>query len=419
MAWAYTELAELSLAKPQYGANAKAAAPEPNDPKPNYLRITDIDDCGRLVGIDRKVADLVETDQYRLNEGDLLVARTGNTVGKSYLYDPADGDCIFAGYLIRFRINQQKILPKLALYFTLSPAYKNWVQSKKRVGGQPNINGAEYSTLKIPYPEGFPEQHRIIEILDQADALRRKRREADALSERILPALFHRMFGDVVSNTNQWPIKPLGEVSESRLGKMLDKGRDGGVSPKSYLANLNVKWGEFDLSNLRTMDFSEKDQTEFKLEDGDVLVCEGGEVGRSAIWRSEITDVYFQKALHRVRVDRQSLTPEYYQMYMKAMAENNGFDKHVGIAVIGHLTGVKLKKLPIPTPPLELQLEFSKNYIQIQNLDANGRSSSKHLETLFQSLLRRAFEGRLTANWRETHAELKEGLQELEHQAKA
>jgi type I restriction enzyme, S subunit len=92
---------------------------------------------------------------------------------------------------------------------------------------------------------------------------------------------------------------------------MLDRGKDESSDPQFYLANVNVRWGQFDLSDLRTMDFSDADRREFDLRDGDVLVCEGGEVGRCAIWKEQIKDIYFQKALHRVRVDRTRMTPEY------------------------------------------------------------------------------------------------------------
>jgi type I restriction enzyme, S subunit len=91
------------------------------------------------------------------------------------------------------------------------------------------------------------------------------------------------MFGDVGQNQKSWPITTIGEVTKSRLGKMLDRGKDESSDPQFYLANVNVRWGQFDLSDLRTMDFSDADRREFDLRDGDVLVCEGGEVGRCAI----------------------------------------------------------------------------------------------------------------------------------------
>ena len=268
---------------------------------------------------------------------------------------------------------------------------------------------------RVPLPP-LPEQHRIVEILDQAEALRLQRREADEIARSILPALFHEMFGDAVRNSKDWPTSTIGKCTDSRLGKMLDRGKDEESDPQPYLANLNVRWGEFDLEGLRTMDFSESDRREFELKPGDVLVCEGGEVGRSAIWRTPNSGIYFQKALHRVRVDPQKLTPEYFQFFLYSMAMNGGLTQHVGNSIIGHLTGVKLKQLTIPLPPLELQRRFSVEFLALEGLSARFSSSSATLETLFQTLLHRAFDGSLTAKWREAHA--KELLQEMEHQAR-
>lgn len=101
---------------------------------------------------------------------------------------------------------------------------------------------------------------------------------------------------------------------------------------------------------------------------------------------------------------------------MHSMAMNGGLSKHVGNAVIGHLTGIKLKQLEIPLPPIDLQKNFSTNYLAIEQLMGGTTTSVATLETLFQTLLHRAFDGSLTAKWREGHA--KEVLQEMEHQAR-
>ena len=140
---------------------------------------------------------------------------------------------------------------------------------------------------------------------------------------------------------------------------MLDKGKEVGDCQFPYLANTNVQWGRFDLAALRTMDFSESDCEEFKLKNGDLLICEGGEVGRTAIWHGAHDRIYFQKALHRVRLDPTVAVPEYVFQFMWFMAKNGGFQDLTTSATIAHLTGVKLKRLPCPRPPLELQHRFA------------------------------------------------------------
>src|SRR5262245_57424099 len=97
-----------------------------------------------------------------------------------------------------------------------------------------------------------------------------------------------------------WPVATLGDVAELCLGKMLDAQKNRGhLQP--YLRNPNVRWFDLDLSDVRTMRFEEHEEERYGLENGDVLICEGGEAGRAAIWDGRVAGMKFQKALHRVR----------------------------------------------------------------------------------------------------------------------
>ena len=140
---------------------------------------------------------------------------------------------------------------------------------------------------------------------------------------------------------------------------MLDAKKQTGTCRYPYLANFNVQWFRFDFSTLNQMDFDESDQVEFALKNGDLMVCEGGEVGRCAIWRSEIERCYFQKAVHRVRCNTSIILPEYLAWWFKFHSDFNGFEDVVGSkATIAHLPGVKLKQLRIPIPDVERQKQF-------------------------------------------------------------
>lgn len=88
----------------------------------------------------------------RLDPGDLLFARSGATVGKSYMYTSEDGACVFAGYLIRFRINPSLAIPEFAYGFTRTDAYRSWIANTQRAVAQPNINAKQYASLTIPLP---------------------------------------------------------------------------------------------------------------------------------------------------------------------------------------------------------------------------------------------------------------------------
>jgi type I restriction enzyme, S subunit len=164
--WNAMKLGDLCSGKPEYGANVSAI--DRNDNLPRYVRITDVSDNGHLLrntwqSINRKAAE-----PYILKEGDFLFARSGATVGKTYLYRKEDGECAFAGYMIRFRPNPLKLLPEFLFQIAHSDFYYNWVKGMLRAGAQPNINGTEYSGLIIPKPP-INEQKEIISILSVGD----------------------------------------------------------------------------------------------------------------------------------------------------------------------------------------------------------------------------------------------------------
>ncbi len=150
-----------------------------------------------------------------------------------------------------------------------------------------------------------------------------------------------------------WKTKPLRDLADLCLGKMLDKDKNKGEL-RPYLANVNVRWGRFDLSDLREMRFEDRELERYGLRTGDIVMCEGGEPGRCAIWKNDVEEMYFQKALHRVRVF-QGIVPEYLAINLNLDCRNGVLSKYFTGATIKHFTGQSLAKYPIPLPPLAEQ----------------------------------------------------------------
>jgi type I restriction enzyme S subunit len=256
------------------------------------------------------------------------------------------------------------------------------------------LNKAKVAAIQIPLPP-LPEQHRIVNLLDEADELRRRREQADRRTADLIPALFYEVFGDPAANPNGWPSSRFGDVCDCRLGKMLDIKQQTGVYPKPYLRNANVQWGRFDLTEVFEMDFDSDDQQTFRLRRGDLLICEGGEVGRAAIWNDELNECYFQKALHRARPDGRFAVSDYLLYLLWSMATGGCLVDFTSEATIKHLTGIKLKSMPVMLPPLDLQREFAARVAEIRALQARQAESRRRLDDLFQSMLHRAFQGEL------------------------
>ena len=164
-------LGELSLISGAYGINASAKTLTPGEPR--YIRITDIDSDGRLLSSDAVGVDSQDFDGYLLADNDLLIARTGNTVGKSFIYSEDLGPAVYAGYLIKFRLNSTLALPKYIFFMTRAPQYRDWIKSTVRVGAQPNINAKEYSGLKLPAPS-VEEQKGLVENLESLEVVRER-----------------------------------------------------------------------------------------------------------------------------------------------------------------------------------------------------------------------------------------------------
>jgi type I restriction enzyme S subunit len=147
-----------------------------------------------------------------------------------------------------------------------------------------------------------------------------------------------------------WTISSVGNEFTIQLGKMLDSEKNIGV-PKPFLGNRCVQWGRFDLSDLGTIKLTSSDLKRFRLQDGDLLVCEGGEIGRAAIWRSEIDECYFQKALHRLQPKKSYVVR--FMLYILEHLSAIGFlSNYVTQTSIAHLPKDKFETVPVPLPPL-------------------------------------------------------------------
>ena len=156
------KLIDVVLSSGQYGSNTSAT--DYQEGKPRYIRITDINDDGSL-NDDIKTAEVIE-DKYRLIPGDIVFARTGATVGKTYMHET--GNAIYAGYLIKYQMNESKMKPAFMKAFTHSKTYYNWVANSQKVGAQPNISAAQYDNMPVLVPQ-IEKQEEFLAIYHQAD----------------------------------------------------------------------------------------------------------------------------------------------------------------------------------------------------------------------------------------------------------
>lgn len=206
--WKEYKLGELTIdGKGSYGIAASAVGFDVN--KYTYLRITDINDDGTINKDGLKSVDDVNASNYLLKPNDIVFARTGASVGRSYFYDGKDGEFVYAGFLIKYSIDPNKVNPKILKYYTHSQSYYDWIVSVDNGATRGNINAQTYAFMPIILPER-KRQDEIVSILssldDKIDLLHRENTTLEAMAE----TLFRQWF--IEEAKEDWKEGQLGDV---------------------------------------------------------------------------------------------------------------------------------------------------------------------------------------------------------------
>lgn len=255
------------------------------------------------------------------------------------------------------------------------------------------ISSKVVSNTEIPLPPKST-QLAIVSELDKINELIRLKKEQLKDYDNLAQSIFYEMFGDPVENDKGWEVKKWKEIFNTILGKMLDKSKQiNHLTQYKYLANMNVQWGYFDLKELRSMTFTDEELVKYELKNNDLLICEGGDAGRCAIWKETDETILFQKAIHRARlIDTNNADVVYIRYWMQFYKVNKGLKDYISKSTIEHLTGDKLKRLPIPLPPLPLQHLFAQRIEQIEHQKSEVAKAITDLETLLASRMQHWFE---------------------------
>jgi type I restriction enzyme S subunit len=294
--------------------------------------------------------------------------------------------------LIRMRPDPKRLTREFLTFYLRSEYYMGFARQVVAGAKMPRMVMDRFWQHEIPLPHPL-EQDRIVEILDQADALRQQRRKADALSQRILPALFHEMFGDPNRNEREWPTLPLDEAFD-------DVSRQGNKIPRSeYLT----------AGKIPVIDQGQDEIAGYWDEVGDAY---RGKL--PVILFGDHTRIFkllehpFCIGADGVRLLRPKTMDSHFAFGLLTLLDvpSRGYSRHYK----------ELRALSYINPPPDRQERFGKAFAELRKQSAKATTSAATLETLFQTLLHRAFDGSLTAKWREGQG--KELLQEMEYHSK-
>ena len=371
---------------------------EKKDQDPNgAVRLIQLADVGAGVFRDKSdryitVKKAAELHCTFLQQGDILIARLGEPLCKACVF-PLDGMYITAVDIAILRIGCNTVNPKYLVYLLNSPWFKDQVKQYESGTTRKRISRKNLDHIEMFFPP-LPEQERIVarieELFSQLDAgvetLKKTKAQLAVYRQAVLKEAFEKVSSRVT----------LGSISESRLGKMLDKEKNVG-EPRLYLRNINVRWFNFDLNDVLEMRIEENELDKYLLRKGDLVICEGGEPGRCAVWDRDDA-ICYQKALHRVRFTDGS-NPEFYMYYLWYAAQTGQLKSLFTGTGIKHLTGQSLVKVSVPTAEIATQnsivSEIESRLSVCDSIEQTVNAALQQAEAMRQSILKDAFEGRL------------------------
>ncbi len=324
--------------------------PNPRQPSTLAYRSTNLDDSGHLIetaGVYRAIPES-KLRTKRLFPGDVLLEASGGTpgrpVGRVGLFTGAQVESAICANFLRV-LRPKKHIDGSFLRWTLTLLHRRpeiW-RYQQQTTGMSNLKVADYLRHCIDLPDSNT-QTTIADILATIDDAIEQTEALIAKTQQIKAGLMHDLFTRGVTPNGElrpprseapqlykqsplgwipkeWEIGRCGELFEVQLGKMMSPAASAGPNQRPYLRNQNVYWDRLDLSDVATMHFSNDDMPKYRLRPGDLLACEGRFIGRCAIWRGEIEDCYYQKALHRLRTLDDRTTTQYMQFFMSLRFE--------------------------------------------------------------------------------------------------
>lgn len=386
MEFTKTTLGEISLGKGQYGIGASAV--DYADNLYTYLRITDINDDGTLNMTDLKSVNDEKAGQYVLQPNDIVFARTGNSTGRNYFYDGSDGTFVYAGFLIKFSIDPEKVNPKFIKYYCLSDKYKDWVQGHSTGSTRGNINAQTYANMEITLPPR-EQQDRLVSILEDLE----NKRKTNNVINRNLSEQANLYY-------EEWKQSVIGKKIE--LSAVIDV-RDGThASPKAQEKGFPLVTSkhllEYDVDLISPNKISQKDYDKVnersKVDYHDVLMSMIGTVGLvSFVSRKKVNFAIKNVALFKTSQKQEFAY--YLLMYLKSSETQKYIKACLAGSTQQYISLAELRKMPILVPNVDELVKFNAVAEPIIDLICANVKENQRLVQIRDILLPKLMSGEL------------------------
>lgn len=352
-------------------------------------------DLAKLEYVD---GDFHESIYARCNPeyGDVLLTKDGANTGNVTLNTLREPFSLLSSVCL-IKPDRQKLLPEFIVYYLQSDAGLEAITGKMTGAAIKRIILKSLKQSTIPLPP-LDEQKRIVAVLDEAfEGLARARANAEANLADVRELTLNHLRTLFSDCERLHPLRPVGEIGDHCLGKMLDKNKNQGAL-RPYLRNINVRWFQVETSDMLEMRIEDREVERYSAQKGDLLICEGGYPGRAAVWDQD-EPVFFQKALHRVRFSNPAYAT-FLMHYLFLKDATGQLKEQFTGSGIQHFTGQALAQFRMPFPDLKttekLVAKIEEMRAATDVLERQYEAVISQLENLRQSLLQKAFSGELT-----------------------
>lgn len=351
-------------------------------------------DTGRVLAKQMVSTEMLGPSTYPFEAGTVLYSKLRPYLNKVVVADDAG---VATTELVPLRCNLEKLLPQYLAYFLRSPEFLQFANVVVAGAKMPRMVMGEFWDYKIPVPP-LPEQRRIAAILDQADVLRAKRREALAQLDELQKAIFIEMFGDPISNSKNMPLTTLGEATKFENGDRSSNYPSGDDIQESgilFLSTKNIRDKRLDLSTTSFITEEKfKSLSRGKARKGDVLITLRGTLGSCCIFDCKYDTAFINAQMMIIRTN-DGLRPEYLHALLTSGQFQDLFSRIGQGAAVPQLTATQLGQLAIPIPPVADQNCFVEKIEAASILQQEQEVHMSWLDSLFASLQQRAFRGEL------------------------
>jgi type I restriction enzyme, S subunit len=341
----------------------------------------------------------VKNERQLVKKFDILIssANSLNLVGKVALVRKLEYKTTLGAFISLLRSNSI-IDPKFLYYYLSSNEFKRFIPFiASTTTNISNISMTKLAAFKMVVPP-LSIQHRIVAMLEQAEAVKRQRQEADALTVALLQSVFYEMFGDPVKNEMRWEVKQLDEVcplirdGEHRTPTYIDEGIP-------FITAKNLVGNSINFEN--TDKISPKEHVEFskraKPEMGDLLMTKDGTIGVTQVIKED-TEFSIYVSVVLLKLNHKIIHPDFLNYLLSSDEIQNEIRKRTKGIAIRHIHLIDLRSLKIPLPPLTLQQQFARVVESVERIRERQVASGKEIEGLCEGLMARAFGGELAAN---------------------